>query len=144
VGLGGRLARVPTDDEKFLEANNYLLFAQPNTEVVYFTKTSEGPPSLRVEGPLGEHTYSGDEIRTSTGELGTEVSVTLVAGPGADPKSLTAVLPPVRVPASNPDVEFDTLMIVTTKKPSSPDPPPGPEYSYEVLPTFAHARVVEF
>jgi hypothetical protein len=126
-----------------LTPNNHLLFALENTEIVYQVVTSDGPPQLRVEG-FFEGTFSGDEIRTADTELGTEVTVILVADPDGDSTVLTVLIPPVRVEPGAVETRVETVAFVTTKHSSFGGPPPGPEFSYELLELTGQARVIEF
>jgi hypothetical protein len=127
-----------------LTPNNFLLFGEEGTEIVYSTATITGTAELSVQGGIAENVFEGDAIRTTETELGTEVTVTLFSAEDGDTTTLSLLLPPIRIDPDAPgSTPFKTLAIVTTKRSSIAGPPPGAEFSYTVVPLSGKARVIE-
>ena len=113
------------------------------TQISYSTTSIDGTPKLGYEGPDGEsHSFSGDEIATAHTELGLEVTVTLRAIPDAGTTAATVLIPPARL--ENNEAAIDTVAIVTTKRTSIAGPPPGQNFTYEVVELSGSALFVLF
>jgi hypothetical protein len=101
--------------QKTLVAPNIYEVSGENTQITYSTTSVDGSPQFSYSGPKGEHSFSGDEIRTFDTDLGTEVTVTLEDVADLHVVTLTLLLPEMWV-APHAGQEFRTIGIYTTKE----------------------------
>jgi hypothetical protein len=124
--------------------NQYEL-AGDGTQITYSTTGSDGKPTLSYTGPKGEHSFSGDDIRTLDSELGTEVTVTLEDIADLHVMTLTVLVPEMWV-APNTGQEVRTIAIVTTKEEPITEKigMPAARELYAVVSLDGEGRLVEF
>jgi hypothetical protein len=101
--------------QKTLVEPNLYELAGDGTQITYSTTSIDGSPQLAYSGIKGEHSFSGDEIRTLESELGTEVSATLEDVADLHVITLTVILPEMWV-AEGAGQEVRTIAVVTTKE----------------------------
>lgn len=101
--------------QKTLVAPNIYEVSGEDTQITYSTTSIDGSPRFSYDGPKGEYSFSGDEIRTLDSELGTEVTVTLEDVADLHLVTLTLLLPEMWV-APRTGQEFRTIAIYTTKE----------------------------
>lgn len=109
--------------------------------VTYSTTSLTGQPQFDYQGTHGEHTFTGEQIRTEQSELGTLVSVTLV--PSIDAIRITfSILIPTFNMAGQTEQPFKTLAIqMTYAGPGIIHT--GARATYEVFHLHGTAHVVE-
>jgi hypothetical protein len=122
---------------------NLFELSYGDVQITFSTSSFAGPPQFSHSGPRGQHTFSGEEIRTLESELGTEVTVTLESIPDLRTVTLTLVLPAFRLPAEN-ESAFQTVAVFTTVSTTIAGPPPGADRTYEVVQLDGVARLVSF
>lgn len=95
-------------------------------KVELHTSSLTGRPTLTVNG----HGYQGDQIRMAKHEIGSLYTVTLDAVPDLHTRTLTLIVPPVYVTATEPaEVRFSAIR--TTTYTTIAGPPPGQVNEYE-------------
>lgn len=132
----------PTTDA--LQPNLYELRGAA-TEISYQTTSQTGQPGLLYTGPGGgaQQSFTGQEIRTAETELGTEVTVKLSQIADGDTRTLTVLIPPVRLLEKR-QAAVETVAIITTKKSTIAGAPEGADYAYEVVELTGVGLFVEF
>jgi hypothetical protein len=80
--------------------NLYQLHAA-QLHITYSTTSFDGKPRFGYQDTSQTLTFEGDQIRTSTTEIGTLVSVTLVSTIDHGSTTFTLVVPAVNLPSSN-------------------------------------------
>lgn len=65
--------------------------------ITYTTSSVDGRPTMSYQDPYHGMSFSGDEIRTVEGDLGTLVSVTLRMSDDAGSTSLSVFIPRMRI-----------------------------------------------
>lgn len=112
-----------------------------DVHVTYSTTSFAGQPQFGYQGAHGEHTLTGEQIRTQQSELGTLISVTLVPSADATSVTLTILLPSFNLAGHN-EQSFKTLAIQTTH--AGPDTvSTGARETYEVFHLHGTAQLVE-
>lgn len=122
---------------------NLFELSYDDIRVTFSTSSFAGPPRFSLSGSKGEHSFSGEEIRTLETELGTEVTVTLETVPDLHTITLTLIVPAISLPPEN-ETTFETVAIFTTNHTTIAGPPPGPAQTYEVFALNGVAKLVSF
>jgi hypothetical protein len=130
--------------QTLVEPNLYEL-AGDGTQITYSTSSIDGSPQLSYTGTKGEHSFSGDEIRTLRSELGTEVSATLEDVADLHVVTVTVLLPEMWV-AERAGQEVRTMAILTTKEEplTAEIGMPAVREQYAVVPVHGEGRRVDF
>lgn len=112
----------------------------------YSSSSITGAPLLSYKDSELDLNFQGDDItrtQTSQGEL---VTVTLQVVPDAFTRTITLIVPTIRV-TSGEQAEFSTLAIETTDRSGAFVPPPGPAgvlQTYQVYQLRGSAQHVTF
>ncbi len=112
-----------------------------DAQISYSTTSINGQPQLTYQSSDNSLTFSGGDIRTQDGELGTLVSVSLIRTVDAGDTVLTLLLPG-NILLEDKAQTFKTLAIIT--KTFGILPHQGAERVYEVLNLQGTAAFVEF
>ena len=87
-----------------------------DTKIVYAPGALDGPPSLHYEGPMGRHSFQGDEIQTHNSARGREVSVTLDRVSHLRTITLTVFLPDLELEDMTDEMSFRTVGIHSSRR----------------------------
>lgn len=125
-----------------VQANLFTLTSD-NAQITYSTSGIDGRPHFsyqRGDAPLN---FTGDEIRTTTSELGQLVSVSILKTVDQGYTSLTLLLPDINM-ADQYSQDFSTLAIITKHLSGIRPFQHGARATYEVLNLQGTAQFVEF
>ena len=75
-----------------------------------------GAPRLHYDGPMGEHSFSGDEIQTFNSARGLEISVTMDRISHLRTITLTVFLPDLEFEDPTAELSFHTVGIHATRR----------------------------
>jgi hypothetical protein len=114
-----------------------------DVRVTYSTTSFTGKAQLTYSGPEGKLSFTGDEIRSASTALGTEVTVVLDSAPDLHTITFTLLLPAIKL-GSDREAKFQTVAIKTTNHTTIAGPPVGPEQTYETLELRGVAQSVAF
>jgi hypothetical protein len=90
-----------------------------DTKITYAPVGFGGAPRLHYDGPLGEHAFEGEEIRTFRSARGLEVSVTLDRISHLRTITLTVFLPDLEFEDATTELTFETVGIQATRRRST-------------------------
>lgn len=121
---------------------NLFELCYEDTKIVYALDERSGAPRLEYSGPMGRHTFEGEDIRTESSARGREVSVTLDGVSHLRTITLTVFLPDVEFKDAN-EASFRTVGIHATRRRSMVQGP-GAELTTEPLEFDGTARLIEF
>lgn len=88
---------------------------QDETAIVYESGGPGMPPSLRYTGPMGVHSFEGDEIQAVASARGLEVTVALDRLSRLTQTTLTIFLPELQLDGAD-EVSFRTVGIRATRR----------------------------
>jgi len=123
------------------EAANQFDLKGHGIHVTYSTTSLTGQPQFDYQGTHGEHTFTGEQIRTQQSELGTLVSVTLVPSIDSTRITLSILLPSFNM-AGQSEQPFKTLAIQTTYA-GAILVHAGARATYEVVHLHGTAHIIE-
>lgn len=114
------------------EDANFFELRRGGSRITYTESNFAGEPVVTYNDGT-ERTFTGDEVRRETTELGTLVTVTLGVIPDLERRLLTLVLPQVLVGAGNPE-KVSVPVVFHRIEMSIAGPPfhPGPVQTYDV------------
>lgn len=95
---------------------NIFELTYEDAKITYVPVGYAGVPSLRYDGPLGEHLFEGDEIQTFRSARGLEVSVTLDRISHLRTITLTVFLPDLEFEDATTELSFTTVGIHATRR----------------------------
>jgi len=124
------------------QSPNLFELTYQDTKITYAPDAFGGYPRLHYAGPMGEHSFEGDQIRATRGARGLEISVTLDAVSRFNTTTLTVFIPDVALDGLA-EVSFRTIGIHSTRRrPSSGAV--GQETRSEELDVGGLAKLIEF
>lgn len=121
---------------------NLFEFVYEDTRITYVPDVFGGEPRLTYSGPMGRHTFVGDEIRTVQSARGLEVSVTLDRVSHLRTITLTVFVPDVELDGED-ALSFHTVGIHATNRRSMKGGA-GTKLTSEPLEFDGVARLTEF
>jgi hypothetical protein len=90
---------------------NIFELTYEDTKITYVPVGFGGAPRLEYDGPMGEHVFEGDQIRTFRSARGLEVSVTLDRISILRTITLTVFLPDLELEDATTELRFTTVGI---------------------------------
>ena len=126
-----------------LDEPNLFELAGEYTQISYSTTSISARPQFSYTGPQGDTQVEGDEIRTLSTALGTEVTVEILSEPDQRTVTLTVMLPEIRIVRGE-DLAFSSVAVVTTRLTTIAGPPAGVVQKYEVVSLEGVAKLVDF
>ena len=87
-----------------------------DTKIVYRPDGIGGAPQLDYEGPMGRHSFAGEEIQTFESARGLEISVTLDGVSHLRTITLTVFLPELELEEPTAQLSFRTVGIHSTRR----------------------------
>ena len=95
---------------------NLFEFVHEDTKITYSTGERGDDPRLIYSGPMGRHTFRGDEIEARESARGLEVSVTLDRVSHLRTITLTVFLPDLELDETTDELSFSTVGIHSTRR----------------------------
>src|ERR1044072_8942135 len=121
---------------------NLFEFVHEDTKITYAPGAFGGKPRLSYSGPMGRHTFAGEEIQTVEAARGLEVSVTLDRVSHLRTITLTVFVPDVELDGEH-EASFHTVGIHATHR-RSLSGRPGATLTSEPMEFDGLARLIEF
>jgi hypothetical protein len=87
-----------------------------DTKITYAPSVCRGSPRLHYSGPMGQHTFEGDEITTMRSARGLEISVTLDRVSHLRTIHLTVFVPDIELEGATSELSFRTVGIHATRR----------------------------
>lgn len=87
-----------------------------DTKITYAPDVFGGSPRLHYAGPLGQHSFEGDQIRAMSGARGQEISVTLDTVSRFNAFKLTLFVPDMELDDDAGELSFRTIGISSTHR----------------------------
>ena len=104
------MSTTQTQPQPALVAANMFSLAGGGLHVSYSTRGIDGKPHFSYQDPSRSLSFTGDEIRTTEGDLATVVSVTIVRTVDAGSTSFSLLVPHVNVaPFGNISIRTDGI-----------------------------------
>jgi hypothetical protein len=125
-----------------LTPNSFQLTAD-DVQVNYSTTSIDGKPRFTFKKGQKTLDFAGDQISSSTVNIGTLVSVVIAAVPDKSTTTFSILLPAIRLPESRRQA-FRTFGIATVTKTTVGGPPVGPQQTYKNVALRGSARLVAF
>jgi len=110
------MAAVQTAGRGQTAGPNIFELTYDDTKITYSPSALGGAPRLHYDGPMGEHSFSGDEIQTFNSARGLEVSVTLERFSRLRLITLTVFLPDLEFEDPTAELSFRTVGIHATRR----------------------------
>ena len=110
------MAAVQTAGRSDTARPNIFELRYEDTKITYSPSALDGAPLLHYDGPMGEHSFSGDEIQTFNSARGLEVSVTLERFSRLRLITLTVFLPDLEIEDPTAELSFRTVGIHSTRR----------------------------
>ncbi|MGH3621162.1 MAG: hypothetical protein ACRDQ5_05145 [Sciscionella sp.] len=128
----------------FNEPNLFEL-ACDGVEVTYSTTSIDGSPRLSFRDADRKFDFSGEQVRSTATELGTEVTVTLEVVPDLRTVTLTLLVPGANL-GNETEVTLITAAIETTNHTTFGGPRliTGPLQTYRLIELHGTAKQVQF
>jgi hypothetical protein len=144
---GGRTALGQATPQAQGEEANYFVLSGEGTQITFATTSLTGLPLLTYQGPLGSHSFTGDQIRredTGIGELVT--AGPLEAVPDLYEVTLTVLVPDINLIGGSAETPIATLAVLTTHHTSigGPGGVQGALQTYEAVALQGTAESVNF
>lgn len=95
---------------------NLFEFSYDDTKITYAPGAFGGEPRLSYSGPMGRHTFAGEEIQTVESARGLEVSVTLDRVSHLRTITLTVFVPDLELDGGEHEQTFHTVGIHATHR----------------------------
>jgi hypothetical protein len=126
------------------EPNLYELSCD-DVALTYSTTSFDGSPRISFRDAERKLDFSGEQIRTSATELGTEVTVSLEFIADLRAVTLTLLVPAINL-GEETEIPFDTVAIETTNHTTIGGPRliTGPLQTYRVIALNGTAKFVQF
>jgi hypothetical protein len=121
---------------------NLFEFVYEDTKITYTPGGSSSEPRFSYAGPMGRHSFRGDEIRAFESARGLEVSVTLDRVSHLRTITLTVFVPEVQL-AGETEASFQTVGIHATHRRTLTGGP-GATLTSEPMEFDGLARLIEF
>jgi len=121
---------------------NVFELSYEETRIVYALDADTGAPSLDYTGPMGHHSFEGDEVRIERSARGCEVTVNFDGVSRMRTITLTIFVPDVELEDSG-ERSFRTVGIHATRRRSIHDAP-GAKQTTEPLELHGLAKLIEF
>jgi len=125
-----------------LTPNSFQLTGD-DIQVNYSTTSIDGKPRFTFKKGQKTLNFAGDQISSSTVNIGTLVSVDIAAVPDKSTTTFSILLPVILLPDSKRQA-FRTLGITTVTKTTIAGPPPGVQQTYKSVALRGSARLVAF
>ena len=125
-----------------LTPNSFQLTGD-DIQVNYSTTSIDGKPRFTFKKGNKTLDFAGNQISSSTVNIGTLVSVVIAAVPDKSTTTFSVLLPAISLPASKRQA-FRTLGITTVTKTSIVGPPVGVQQTYTTVALRGSARLVAF
>jgi hypothetical protein len=121
---------------------NLFEFFFEDTKITYSPGAFGGEPRLNYDGPMGRHSFAGDEIQAVESARGLEVSVTLDRVSHLRTITLTVFVPDLELDGAT-EQSFHTVGIHATQRRTLRGGP-GATLTSEPLEFDGLARIIEF
>lgn len=125
-----------------LSPNSFQL-AGDNYEVSYSTTSIDGKPRFTFKKGTKTLSFSGNQITSSSANIGTLVSVVIATVPDQSTTTFSILLPAIRLPESKRQA-FRSIGITTVTKTTLIGPPVGVQQTYTTVALRGTARLVDF
>jgi hypothetical protein len=112
-------------------------------QVNYSTTSFDGKPLFTFQKGQKTLNFAGNQISSSTLNIGTLVSVVIATVPDKSTTIFSILLPTISLPASKRQA-FQTLGVTTVTKTTLAGPPPGVQQTYKSVALRGSARLVDF
>jgi hypothetical protein len=121
---------------------NLFEFVHEDTKITYAPGAIGGKPRLSYAGPMGRHSFAGDEIRAYESARGLEISVTLDRVSHLRTITLTVFVPDLELDDTT-EASFHTVGIHATHRRTLTGAP-GAALTSEPMEFDGLARLIEF
>lgn len=125
-----------------LTPNSFQLTGD-DIQVNYSTTSFDGKPRFTFQKGQKTLNFAGNQISSSTLNIGTLVSVVIATVPDKSTTIFSILLPTISLPASKRQA-FQTLGVTTVTKTTLAGPPPGVQQTYKSVALRGAARLVDF
>jgi len=125
-----------------LTPNSFQL-AGDDVRVNYTTTSIDGKPRFTFQKGRKTLEFAGNEISSSTVNIGTLVSVVIAAVPDESSTTFSILLPAMRLPESRRQT-IRTFGLTTVTKTSLVGPPVGVQQTYKMVELRGYARLLDF
>jgi hypothetical protein len=125
-----------------LQGPNLFEFVYEDTKITYSPGAFGGEPRLNYAGPMGRHSFSGEEIQAVESARGLEVSVTLDRVSHLRTITLTVFVPDLELDGEH-EQSFRTVGIHSTRRRSMTGGS-GAALTSEPMEFSGLARLIEF
>ncbi len=125
-----------------LTPNSFQLTGD-DIQVNYSTTSFDGKPRFTFQKGQKTLNFAGNQISSSTLNIGTLVSVVIATVPDKSTTIFSILLPTISLPASKRQA-FQTLGVTTVTKTTLAGPPPGVQQTYKSVALRGSARLVDF
>jgi hypothetical protein len=125
-----------------LTPNSFLLRGD-DVQVNYSTTSIDGKPRFTFKKGKKTLDFAGNQISSSTVNIGTLVSVVIAAVPDRSTTTFSILLPAIRLPESKRQA-FRTFGLTTVAKTTIEGPPVGAQQTYTSVALRGSARLVAF
>ena len=122
---------------------NSFRLTSDNVQVNYTTTSIDGKPRFTVKKGRKTLEFAGNQISSSTVNIGTLVSVVIAAVPDKSTTTFSILLPAIRLPESKMQA-FRTFGLTTVTKTTIVGPPVGAQQTYKSVALRGSARLVAF
>ena len=122
---------------------NSFQLSGDDIQVTYSTTSIDGKPRFTFTKGQKTLNFAGNQISSSTLNIGTLVSVVIAAVPDKSTTTFSILLPVISLPESRRQA-FRTLGITTVTKTTIAGPPPGVQQTYKSVALRGSARLVNF
>jgi hypothetical protein len=126
-----------------VEPTLFELQGYDGSRIVYTTTSVSGAPTFAYSGPLGDRSFTGEEIDRLDTDLGKEVTVVFERIADGDTTTVTLLVPPVEMGEQG-TVDVETYAVVTTQAGGLPGPAAGQQYRYAVTAYSGPASAADF
>ena len=124
------------------QSPNLFEFTYKDTKITYAPDAFGGSPRLHYAGPMGQHSFAGDQIHTMRSARGLEISVAFDTVSRFSIVTLTVFVPDMSF-GDGSELSFRTIGIHATRRRSLTGGP-GAEMTSEELELDGLARLIEF
>ena len=114
-----------------------------DVQVNYSTTSIDGKPRFTFKKGQKTLDFAGNQISSSTVNIGTLVSVVIAAVPDKSTTTFSILLPAIRLPESKRQA-FRTFGLTTVAKTTIEGPPVGVQQTYTSVALRGSARLVAF
>ena len=122
---------------------NSFRLTSDNVQVNYSTTSIDGKPRFTFKKGRKTLEVAGNQISSSTVNIGTLVSVVLAAVPDKSTTTFSILLPAIRLPESKRQA-FRTFGLTTVTKTTIVGPPVGAQQTYKTVALRGSAQQVAF